>query len=70
MKKFLNNTDWQPGQHLLVAGALRYGEYGYYKETILKQQVLRDRAMQNPGEDQEFTDWDSLGREVDAFLAA
>lgn len=70
VETFVKNTKWQPGEVQLVAGALHYGEYGYYKEAILEHQVLRDKSVENPGEDQEYTDWDELGRVVDEFMAA
>ena len=32
---FLKGTGWKPTQSLLVAGALRYAEYDYFKEQII-----------------------------------
>lgn len=69
VEKFLDSTGWKPTRRLLVAGALRHGEYGYYKKMIVKHQVLKDHALTNPETDQEFTDWNALEKAVVDFVA-
>ncbi len=64
---FIEKTGWRPGQNLLVAGALRHGEYGYFKEQILKFFVLKNRKLKNPQLDHEFTDWNLLKNAVADF---
>ena len=65
---FIKDVGWQPGQTLLVAGAVRHGEYGYYREHILEHVVLKGRNLDDPESDHEFTDWKSLAKAVDAFV--
>ncbi len=52
----------------MVAGAVRHGEYGYYKEQILQHVVLQDHDVEIPKEDHEFTDWDQLARSIAEFV--
>jgi menaquinone-dependent protoporphyrinogen oxidase len=68
--EFLNDVKWKPSQVLLAAGALRYEEYDYFMEQIVRFVVLKDREAANAHGDHEFTDWDALAGAVDAFLDA
>ena len=65
---FLEKVDWCPTQSLLVAGAVRHGEYGYYREQILEHVVLEGRALDDPASDHEFTDWAFLARSIAEFV--
>ncbi len=65
---FIESTGWQPDQSLLIAGAVRHGEYGYYKEQILEHRVLKGRTIDDPASDHEFTDWESLSGAIDEFV--
>ena len=65
---FLGSTGWKPTQSLLVAGALRYAEYDYFKEQIIEHVVLKGRKVEGPKGDYEFTDWEALSRAVDSFV--
>jgi menaquinone-dependent protoporphyrinogen oxidase len=65
---FVTNTGWKPGKSLAVAGALRSNEYDYYQQQILKYVVLKDRKVDHPEQDHEFTDWKALAGAVEAFL--
>lgn len=67
---FIREVGWQPGRTLLVAGALHHGEYDYFTEQILEHIVLKDRDIDHPEQDQEFTDWEALAEAVDAFVGA
>ncbi len=67
---FLKSVGWHPTQSLLVAGAVRHGEYGYHKEQILAHVVLEGRDLADPGIDHEFTDWGSLAEAVERFIQA
>lgn len=70
VETFLAVTGWQPNQVLLVAGALRYSEYDYFKEQIVEHLVLKGRQVEGPKGDYEFTDWQSLSRTVDEIVKA
>ena len=65
---FVKDIGWQPRQTLLVAGAVRHGEYGYAKELLVEHIVLRGRDLDDPKKDQEFTDWEALASAVGAFI--
>ena len=67
---FFVSTGWKPTQSLLVAGALRYSEYDYFKEQIIEHVVLKGRRVEGPKGDYEFTDWETLSRAVDSFARA
>lgn len=66
---FAKYTGWAPKKALLVAGAVRHGEYGYYEEHIFEYIVLKDRSLDDPSKDQEFTDWIALAKDVERFIA-
>lgn len=67
---FFDDVDWRPSKTLLVAGAVRHGAYGYYKEHILEHVVLENRELDDPERDHEFTDWTFLARAIDEFVVA
>jgi menaquinone-dependent protoporphyrinogen oxidase len=69
VESFVKDVGWQPGQTLLVAGAVRHGEYGYYREQILEHVVLEGRDLDDPQKDHEFTDWKSLAEAIGVFVA-
>jgi menaquinone-dependent protoporphyrinogen oxidase len=68
--EFLASTGWKPTQSLLIAGALRYEEYDYFKAQIIEHVVLKGRKVEGPKGDHEFTDWDTLSRAVESFVRA
>ncbi len=65
---FVKEVGWQPGKTLLVAGAVRHGEYDYYQEQILEHVVLEDRDVDAPKDDHEFTDWQALAKNSEVFV--
>jgi menaquinone-dependent protoporphyrinogen oxidase len=65
---FLVSTGWKPTQSLLIAGALRYDEYDYFKAQIIEHVVLKCREVEGAKGDYEFTDWDTLCRAVESFV--
>jgi len=67
--RFMAETGWHPTKTLLLAGALRYTEYDYFKQQIVKHTVLKGRGFSNTRRDYEYTDWEALSEFVDAFLA-
>ena len=67
--EFLAGAKWKPSATLLVAGALRYDEYDYFMEQIVRHVVLKDREAAGTRGQHEFTDWDALSEEVNAFVA-
>lgn len=65
---FVEDTGFKPDATSLVAGALKFEQYDYYMNQIVEFVVLQDRS--NITEDQEFTDWETLADEVDAFVSS
>ena len=65
---FIDDTGLKPDAVELVAGALKLDQYDYYMNQIVEHIVLGNRAPIT--EDREFTDWDALGKAVDAFAAS
>jgi len=65
---FVSETGWQPDDILLAAGALRYSEYDYFKQQIIKFLVMRKDKAAETTQDHEFTDWDSVFNFADGFL--
>lgn len=66
----LECAGWQPAATYLAGGALRYDEYDYFKEQIIRHVVLKGRAVADVKGDHDFTDWKALGRFVDHFVRA
>ena len=70
LDRFVSVTDWQPRMTLLLGGALRFTEYDYFQEQIVKFIVLKSGGAASTGHDREFTDWNALAAFVDDFLEA
>lgn len=66
--RFVGVTGWQPGATLLLGGALRFSEYDYFQEQLIKFIVMKRSDTANSKRDHEFTDWNALGDFVDRFL--
>ena len=66
--RFIAETDWRPTKVLLLAGALRYSGYDYFKQQIIKYIVMKGHSSENIERDYEFTDWEVLSDFVDSFL--
>jgi menaquinone-dependent protoporphyrinogen oxidase len=64
----LHSTGWKPTTSLLVAGALRFDEYDYFKAQIIQHVVLKCREVEGAKGDYEFTNWENLFRAVDSFI--
>jgi menaquinone-dependent protoporphyrinogen oxidase len=64
----LESAGWQPAATHLAAGALRYDEYDYFKEQIIRHIVLRGRDAADIKGDHNFTDWKALERFVNDFV--
>jgi len=67
---FLSGTAWRPAKTLLLGGALRFTNYDYFQEQIVRFIVMGDGAPGQGNEDREFTDWNELGAFIDGFLGA
>ncbi len=68
IESFVQACGWQPASTLKVAGALKYSEYDFFMEQIIRHVVLKGEGPADPNEDYELTDWDELGTFVDGFV--
>ena len=68
VERFLWITKFEPVRTLLLAGALRYSEYEYFKVEIVKHIVSKTAGDFDKFGDHEFTDWNALAQFLDAFL--
>jgi len=66
--QFLTETGWQPTHTELVAGALVYTQYDFFKRQIMKFIVRKGGGPTDASQDYEFTDWEALSRFVDLFI--
>ena len=65
---FVSITRWQPRMTLLLGGALRFTEYDYFQEQIVKFIVMKRGGAASTERDHEFTDWNALAGFVEGFL--
>ncbi|MCA1409375.1 protoporphyrinogen oxidase [Ensifer sp. IC3342] len=68
--RFVSVTGWRPRTTLLLGGALRFTEYDYFQEQVVKFIVMKGSGAAFSERDQEFTDWNALTDFVDRFLEA
>ncbi|KUO58464.1 MAG: hypothetical protein APF80_01535 [Alphaproteobacteria bacterium BRH_c36] len=68
VERFLWITKLQPVRTLLLAGALRYSQYEYFKVEIVKHIVSKTAGTFEQTGDHEFTDWNALSQFLDKFL--
>ena len=66
--RFLDVAGWKPTVVHLVAGALRYTQYDFFKGWMLKMIAGAKGASTDTSKDHEFTDWHDLEAFVDAFV--
>lgn len=66
--QFVELTGWQPRMTLLLGGAVRFTEYDYFQEQVVKFIVMKRGLAAEDGGDREFTDWSALDAFVDEFL--
>lgn len=61
-------TGFEPSREVLAAGAVRTSSYDYFESQIVQNVALDGREVELVDGVREFTDWDALNAEVDAFL--
>lgn len=66
--RFVAVTGWSPRATLLLGGALRFTDYDYFQEQIVKFIVMKRGEAATTERDHEFTDWNALAKFVDRFL--
>ena len=70
MERFFEQTNWQPNVSLCVAGALRYKEMDYLRQTLAK--LILERTLGTTdvdfSKDYDFTDYEEVYDFVRGFL--
>ncbi len=66
--RFVSVTGWQPRTTLLLGGALRFTDYDYFQEQIVKFIVMKRGGTASTERDHEFTDWNARDSFVDGFF--
>lgn len=61
-------TGFEPSREVLVAGAVRASSYDYFESQIVQNVALDGRKVELVDGVREFTNWDALSADVDAFL--
>lgn len=63
MARFLKSAGWRPAATTMVAGALPFSRYSWWKRRVMLR-IAREAGMKelDPARDYEFTDWEALRR--------
>ena len=69
LEDFLATTGWKPDETAIVAGALRYSEYGLITRFIMKRIARRSGGGTDTSQDYEYTDWEDVEAFVTAFAS-
>lgn len=68
-KKLEEVAGWAPAFIYNCAGALRYTQYDYFKQWMLKRIAAKEGGPTDTTKDHEFTDWSALADFIDGFIA-
>lgn len=67
---FLADTGLNAGMVRLVAGALMYTEYDFFRRWMMKAIAKKAGGSTDTSRDADYTDWNDVARFVDEYLAA
>lgn len=67
--RFLNETGLKPVMTRLIAGALKYTQYDFFKRFMLRYFAKPGGAAAEAEQDTEYTDWAEGGTFADEFLS-
>ena len=67
VEAFLRSTSWQPLETKLVAGALLYKQYNFFKRWIMRRIAKKAGGGTDTSRDYEYTDWADLRQFADRF---
>lgn len=68
--RLLRTTSWTPSAVHCAAGALRYTQYDFFQEQVIRHVVLKGRDVGDINRDHTFTDWKALDEFVQKFITA
>ena len=69
IEEFERETGWKAKKTIPVAGALKYLDYNWLTRIMMKRIVKKEGGDIDTSRNYEYTDWDALQREVDAFTS-
>ena len=67
VQRFLRDCGWQPTATRLVAGAVPYTRYNWFKKWLMKRLVGKAGGGTDTSRDYEYTDWNELRRFTQQF---
>ncbi len=59
---FVEESGWHPADVLLVAGALQYSEYDYFRQQIVRSILAEKDNRLDAERDHVFTEWEQVAR--------
>lgn len=68
-KRFIAQTRWTPTQTRMVAGALKYSQYGWLKRLVLRRIARKAGGGTDTSRDYEYTDWNELRTFAETFYS-
>lgn len=68
MDKFLESVNFEPLERAILAGALKYQKYGFFKRFLMKRIVGMAGGDTDTTQDYEYTSWPEVTQFVGRFL--
>ena len=68
VQRFLRDSEWTPAETRLVAGALPYRRYGWFKRWMMKRIVEKAGGDTDTTRNYVYTDWEELHRFAVQFV--
>ncbi len=62
-------TGWKPGKVLQVAGAYTPSQYDVFRQFVMRRIIATKDPEADLDWDKEYTDWDALDADIDAWLS-
>lgn len=66
---FTDSCDWKPRRSAVIAGALKYLEYDFFKRFMMKIIVKSQGGSTDTSQDHEYTDWAQVKRFAEEVVA-
>ena len=60
LEGFFESTNWTPSVRKIVAGALPYTRYSWFKRLVIRRIVRNAYGPTDPSRDYEYTDWNDV----------
>jgi menaquinone-dependent protoporphyrinogen oxidase len=68
-RDLLRQAGWEPSLVATFAGALRYGQYAWWKRRMVQAFALMGGHITDASRDHDYTDWEAVARFADSFGA-